>query len=100
MNEAKPKVRRRDAEQKAKARAIRRLAPLIRSPGQPLRLIDFARVAGKLACTPTPCSCPKCGNRRRYAKGANCETLAETKARLGKKEEIDAWTGTEGEAED
>lgn len=83
MKEAKA-ARRMAAERRAKARALRRL-----KVNQPDVLKDAARAAlaaGKLARTPTPCSCAMCGNPRRHAKGFWRRTLAENRADLDEKD--------------
>ena len=72
-------ARRRAAERKAKARAMRRLRPTLESPSQPLRPIDVAKAVGKAAHSPKGCSCPMCGNPRKHAKGFWRRTLAEQK---------------------
>ena len=82
MDKTPNKARRIEAELRLKARALRRLRPSLEAPRQPMRPIEFAKTAGKLAQTRTPCSCAMCGNPRRHAKGANRETLAESRARL------------------
>lgn len=77
----KPKAARRiEAEARMKGRALRRLRPTLESPLQPLHPMDAEVAAGKLARTPTPCSCPMCGNPRKHAKGQWRRTLAEQKA--------------------
>ena len=80
MDDQTKKAHRIAEDRRLKARALRRL-----KASQPSALQDprhAACVAGKLARTPTPCSCPMCGSRRKYGKGAGRETLAERKARL------------------
>lgn len=77
-------VRRIEAERRAKARALRRL-----KASQPSVLADPAHAAvaaGRMARTPTTCSCTMCGNPRKHAKGQWRETLAEAKARLDEKD--------------
>ncbi len=82
MDEALKVSKRRAAEQKAKAEARRRLAPW--SKASPW--VDeppTARMVGKFAHTPTPCSGPRLGgNPRKYEKGKKRETVGEAKARL------------------
>lgn len=80
MDEKIKKAHRIESELRLKARAWRRLRA-----NQPSVLQDTQNAictAGKMFHTPTPCSCAMCGNPRRHAKGADRETLAETKARL------------------
>lgn len=82
MDEALKMSKRRAAERKAKAEARRRLAPLSRElswgVGAPT-----ARMVGKFAHTPTPCSSPRCcGNPRKRGKGWRRETVGEIKARM------------------
>lgn len=86
MDDKTKKARRIDAELRLKARALRRLAPQIDSPIQPLHPIIVDRAVGKLSRTPTPCSCAMCGSRRKYHKGKERESMAERKARLKEKE--------------
>ena len=93
MGNTPKRIRRIEAELRMKARALRRLKPQLESAIQPLRPIAVERTVGKMARTKTPCSCPKCGNPRRYAKGANRETLAEQRSRLEEAAGQDAIDG-------
>lgn len=78
------KERRLEAERRVKARALRRLKAMAAVPDDPMQA---AQAAGRLARTPTPCSCWMCGNPRRRAKGAARETVAEHRERLKAKDQ-------------
>ena len=82
MDETLKMARRRSAEQKTKAQARQRLATLIHETNGVKLETNVERVVGKMAHTKTRCSCPLCGNPRRYSKGSYRQTLVERKQRL------------------
>lgn len=88
MEEDAKKANRRKTEAKQKAIALKRLKSRLevdrrQPPPQP---VDLRRTVGIMAHTRTLCSCPMCGNYRKYGKGKGKLTVAECKARLKEKE--------------
>jgi len=80
MNEKLKKAHRIEADLRLKARALRRMKAYGHSALSNPE--DCVRAIGKLAHTPTPCSCAKCGNPRKFLTGIDRETHAELISRL------------------
>ena len=89
MDDKKKKERRIEADLRKKKGAQSRVAASLKRQRRrqpPKNPINPAILASRLARTPTPCSCPMCGNPRKFAKGAERMTYAEAKALLAEKD--------------
>lgn len=82
MDDQLKRANRRAAQCKAKARALRRYIYQVGRSLQPLQPPCTERMAGKLAHTRTPCSCPQCGNPRKYSKENSLLTMVENRQLL------------------